>query len=113
MTAPNTTNNVTVRKLADVAEGMWNKSKNAFVNASGDTMTGRLTMENVPINQIVTGTGTAATSSSSGGTTTYYPAKWNFDLGIATPSAGDQLVIKIPVAGHDYGTFMSTDNGMT
>lgn len=113
MTAPNTTNNVTVRKLANVAEGMWNKSKNAFVNASGDTMTGRLTMENVPINQIVTGTGTAATSSSSGGTTTYYPAKWNFDLGIATPSAGDQLVIKIPVAGHDYGTFMSTDNGMT
>ena len=113
MAAPNTTNNVTVRKLADVAEGMWNKSKNAFVNASGDTMTGRLTMENVPINQIVTGTGTAATSSSSGGTTTYYPAKWNFDLGIATPSAGDQLVIKIPVAGHDYGTFMSTDNGTT
>jgi hypothetical protein len=113
MTAPNTTNNVTVRKLADVAEGMWNKSKNAFVNASGDTMTGRLTMENVPINQIVTGTGTAATSSSSGGTTTYYPAKWKFDLGIATPSAGDQLVIKIPVAGHDYGTFMSTDNGTT
>ena len=113
MTAPNTTNNVTVRKLADVAEGMWNKSKNAFVNASGDTMTGRLTMENVPINQIVTGTGTAATSSSSGGTTTYYPAKWNFDLGMATPSAGDQLVIKIPVAGHDYGTFMSTDNGTT
>lgn len=113
MTAPNTTNNVTVRKLVNVAEGMWNKSKNAFVNASGDTMTGRLTMENVPINQIVTGTGTAATSSSSGGTTTYYPAKWNFDLGIATPSAGDQLVIKIPVAGHDYGTFMSTDNGTT
>jgi len=113
MTAPNTTNNVTVRKLADVAEGMWNKSKNAFVNASGDTMTGRLTMENVPINQIVTGTGTAATSSSSGGTTTYYPAKWQFDLGIATPSAGDQLVIKIPVAGHDNGTFMSTDNGTT
>ena len=113
MAAPNTTNNVTVRKLVNVAEGMWNKSKNAFVNASGDTMTGRLTMENVPINQIVTGTGTAATSSSSGGTTTYYPAKWNFDLGIATPSAGDQLVIKIPVAGHDYGTFMSTDNGTT
>ena len=113
MTAPNTTNNVTVRKLADVAEGMWNKSKNAFVNASGDTMTGRLTMEKVPINQIVTGTGTAATSSSSGGTTTYYPAKWNFDLGIATPSAGDQLVIKIPVAGHDYGVWISTDNGIT
>ena len=108
MTAPNTTNNVTVRKLADVAEGMWNKSKNAFVNASGDTMTGRLTLENAPINQFITGTGTVA--SSSGGN--YYPAKWTFDIGISTPNPGDQIIIKSPCAGHSYGVFVSTDNGM-
>ena len=110
MTAPNTTNNVTVRKLANVAEGMWNKSKNAFVNASGDTMTGRLTL-NSPLNQVITGTGTAGTSS--GSPVKYYPAKWNFDLDIGTPSAGDRLVIQMPCAGSDYGVYMSTDNGTT
>ena len=109
MTAPNTTNNVTVRKLANVAEGMWNKSKNAFVNASGDTMTGRLTLENAPINQFITGTGTVA--SSSGGN--YYPAKWTFDIGISTPNPGDLIIIKSPCAGHSYGVFVSTDNGTT
>ena len=59
------------------------------------------------INQIITGTGTAASSSG----TTYYPAKWTFNIGTATD--GDIVTIKIPVAGHDYGVYMSTDNGTT
>ena len=82
------------------------------VDVAGDTMTGRLTLQKT-LSQIVTGTGTAATSSTSGGTTTYYPAKWTYDLGIATPIAGDQMVIQLPCAGHDYGVYISTDNGTT
>lgn len=81
---------------------------NNKISKSGDTMTGRLTLGK-PLSQVITGTGTAASTSGS----TYYPAKWNFDLGIATPTAGDQLVIKLPVAGSDYGTYISTDNGTT
>lgn len=91
---------------------VWDKIKAWFVAKSGDTMTGRLTMEK-PINQVLIGTGTAATSSTSGSTTTYYPAKWNYDLGISTPTPGDRLVIKTPVAGSDWGEYLSTDNGTT
>ena len=61
------------------------------------------------INEILTGTGTAATSSGS----TYYPAKWAFNIGVATPADGDMITIKIPCAGHDNGVFVSLDNGTT
>lgn len=78
------------------------------VSKTGDTMSGRLTLQKT-LSQVITGTGTAASSSGS----TYYPAKWKYDLGIATPVAGDQLVIQLPCAGHDYGVYLSTDNGTT
>ena len=77
------------------------------VNIAGDTMTGRLTLQK-PLSQVITGTGTAAVT-----TSPYYPARWKYDLGIANPTAGDRLVIKIPCAGHDNGVFISTDNGTT
>lgn len=86
---------------------LWEKIKSIFLKKSGDTMTGRLTLER-PLSQVITGTGIAAVT-----TSPYYPARWKFDLGIANPTPGDQLLIKIPVAGHDYGCFMSTDNGTT
>lgn len=78
------------------------------VSKSGDTMSGRLTLQKT-LSQVITGTGTAASSSSG----KYYPAKWKYDLGVATPTAGDQMVIKLPVAGSDYGVYISTDNGTT
>ena len=59
-----------------------------------------------PINQIITGTGTAASSSSG----VYYPAKWTFNTG-CTATNGDTLTIKMPTAGHDYGVYVSIDNG--
>lgn len=71
------------------------------------TIPGRLTMSGgQPINQILTGTGTAATTSGSN----YVPAKWTFNTGRAVVD-GDIYTIKIPVAGHDYGIFMSVNNG--
>lgn len=108
MALPNSTNDVTSRKLGAVIDNLWAKIKSTFVKKSGDVMTGRLTLEN-PVSQVFIGTGTAASSASG----TYYPAKWNYDLGISTPTAGDQMVIKLPVAGHDYGVYLSTDNGTT
>ena len=81
------------------------------VNKSGDTMTGRLTTTK-PINQIITGTGTAAQDKGSGVSPRYFPAKWTFNTG-QTLTNGDILTIKIPVAGHDYGVFISIDNGTT
>lgn len=53
-------------------------------------------------------TGSGTTASSSGGV--YYPAKWTFNAGI-TPASGKLISIKIPVAGHDYGVYLSTNNG--
>ena len=116
MAAPTSNNEVTARRLtrlltgADGTGGLWGKIKSMFVQKAGDTMSGRLTLQK-PLGQLVTGTGTAG--SSSGSPTTYYPTKWNFDLGIADPTPGDQLVIRIPCNGSDYGCYMSTDNGTT
>lgn len=95
-----------------VTSGGIKTALDSKVSKSGDTMTGKLTMQKA-INQVIKGTGVAATSSTSGSTTTYYPAKWNFDLGEANPTAGDRMVIQIPVAGSDYGEYISTDNGTT
>ncbi len=62
------------------------------------------------LNQLITGSGTAASTGTSGTSTVYYPAKWTYNKSIA-PSDGDIYTIKIPVAGHDYGTFISLNNG--
>lgn len=94
----------------DTSTGTIKTALEGKVAKSGDTMTGKLVMEQ-PITQVITGTGTVGTSS--GSPTTYYPAKWDFDLGIANPTPGDRMVIQIPVAGHDNGVFLSTDNGTT
>lgn len=112
MSAPTSTNEVTARKLAYSITSLWGKIKTWFVLKSGDTMTGRLTMQKA-LSQVLIGTGTAARSSTSGSTTTYFPALWNYDLGVANPTPGDRLVIKTPVAGSDYGAYVSTDNGAT
>lgn len=112
MSAPTSTNEVTARKLAYSITSLWGKIKTWFVLKSGDTMTGRLTMQKA-LSQVLIGTGTAARLSTSGSTTTYFPALWNYDLGVANPTPGDRLVIKTPVAGSDYGAYVSTDNGAT
>ena len=76
-------------------------------NSSGVSISPRLTMTSgKPINQLLTGTGTAGTTSGSN----YVPAKWTFNTG-ANATDGDIFTIKIPVAGHDYGVFMSVNNG--
>lgn len=108
MALPETTNNVTTRRLGTALSALWDKTATTYVKKAGDTMTGKLTMEK-PLGQLITGTGDVGSASGS----TRYPSRWRFDLGIATPSAGDRMVIKIPCAGHNYGVWISTDNGTT
>ena len=43
-------------------------------------------------------------------TSPYKPLKWSFNKGI-NPTNGDMVVIQTPSAGHDYGVFLSLDNG--
>ena len=87
---------------------------NEVVVPSGNLkVTGGKIFASKTINQIVAGTGTAAQDKGSGVSPRYFPARWAFNMGIATPTHGDIITIKIPVAGHDYGVFISTDNGTT
>ena len=58
----------------------------------------------------ITGTGTAGQAGSS--SAAYIPSLWTFDLD-KTPTAGDILTIKIPIAGVSSGVWMSVDNGTT
>lgn len=56
------------------------------------------------------GTGTAGQAGSS--SKAYIPAKWTFDLNM-TPSAGDIITIKVPVAGIASGVWLSVNGGTT
>lgn len=77
----------------------------------GGTMTGRIVSAK-PNKLIITGTGTAGQDKGSGVSPRYFPAKWTYDTGI-TAADGDVVFIKLPVAGHDYGVYVSIDNGTT
>lgn len=63
-------------------------------------------------NQLITGSGTAAQDKGEGVSPRYFPAKWTFNAGL-TIAEGDTFTIKLPVIGHDYGTYLSLDNGTT
>lgn len=82
-----------------------------YLPLAGGTLTGRVTTAKF-LNYIVKGTGTAGADKGSGQNPRYVPAKWTFDTG-QTVSDGDIIFIKIPVAGHDYGVYISIDNGAT
>jgi len=85
------------------------KSTNFKANPS----TGLLTVkaEKSTVNKsMLTGTGTAAQDKGSGVSPRYFPAKWTFNTGI-TVADGDMFTIKLPVAGHSYGEFISVNNG--
>ena len=63
-------------------------------------------LSNRTASSALTGTGTVGQYTNS----KYYPAKWTFNSG-ADAVNGDIVTIKLPCAGHDYGVFMSVDNG--
>ena len=66
-----------------------------------------------PWNKVISGSGTEGITYNATGPVNGVPALWKFNCGIATPTNGDTITIEIPVAGHDSGVFVSTDNGTT
>lgn len=61
---------------------------------------------------ITGGTGVTAADNGSGTSPRYRPASWKFNASI-TPVDGDVVTVKKPSALHDYGTWLSLDNGTT
>lgn len=80
-------------------------------NPSKRTLTTN-TVKNDVSNHLLTGTGTAGQDKGSGQTNRYVPSVWTFNLRNA-PADGDEISIKIPVAGISYGVWLSVDNGTT
>lgn len=80
------------------------------VDKAGDSMGGRLTMVNSPINHLLIGTGVAGQDKGAEVSPRYFPARWIYNTG-KTVSDGDIITIKIPVAGYSKGVFISINNG--
>ena len=88
---------------------------NKLINITAQT--GTVIQALMPRNMMITGSGTAGVTyvAANGDTpaTTGKPALWRFNLGIATPANGTTITVTVPVAGHTYGVWVSTDNGTT
>ena len=85
-------------------------SSGAVVNFVYDGTNWQMVDWTEKFDSVLFGTGTAAQDKGSGVTNRYVPAKWTFNTGLSAVD-GDIITIKIPVAGHDYGVYLSIDNG--
>ena len=84
---------------------MGNLTGDVTGNVTGKLNTTRITLP------AISGSGTTGADQGSSDTTTRYkPAVWTFNASI-TPVDGDIVTIKQPCAGHDYGTWLTLDNG--
>jgi len=90
-------------------DGNGNTISSTYLKLSGGTMTGRLIAPKA-INQIITGVGVAGQDKGAGVSPRYYPAQWTYNTGI-TVTDGDTFMLKIPIAGHIAGVYISVDNG--
>jgi len=109
VTQTNTTSDASYRLLLSENANDTTETKTArkSTKLQFNPSSGKLTLSGgAHINQAYTGTATAAANNNG----TYTPAKWTFNLGF-NPVTGDTIIIKVPGAGHDYGVFLSTDNG--
>lgn len=82
-----------------------------LLDASGNTSFPKK-LTNKISNNYMTGTGYPAEDKGSSADPRYFPARWSFNFG-QNPSDGDVIYVKLPCAGHDWGDFISTDNGTT
>ena len=114
-------NRTTVSSLTDV--NTWAASTNLTTDNLIKNWDGRyqktdnlsnLTYLNKRVNfpTITGGTGVTAADNGSGSSPRYRPASWKFNASI-TPIDGDVVTVKKPSALHDYGTWLSLDNGTT
>ena len=87
------------------------------VNSSKElTVAKNMTTDKVTIqalNELLTGTGTAGYDAGSGASPRYFPAKFIYTTSLTSIADGDMITIKLPVAGSEYGTYLSIDGGST
>lgn len=88
------------------------KSTNLKFNPSTGILSTLKLVLSKALNRLLTGTGTAGQDKGSGVANRYVPAEWKFNASL-TPVDGDEITIKIPVAGISYGVWLSVDNGTT
>lgn len=88
------------------------KSTNLKFNPSTGVLSTSKAVLSKTLKRMLTGTGTAGQDKGSGVANRYVPSEWVFNAGI-TPEEGDEIIIKIPVAGISYGEWLSVDNGTT
>ena len=123
VTQNNNTTNANYRLLLSANANDTNETNISYksTNFQANPNTGTLAVNNLSvtkkvtgkiINNYKTGTGTTAQDKGSGVSPRYFPAKWTFNFG-QNPSDGDIICVKLPCAGHDFGCFISTDNGTT
>lgn len=92
--------------------GSIGTSSYKWANVYSTNLYGKLTTTRIT-QPAISGTGTTASDAgASNADTRYRPAIWTFNAGI-TPTDGDVVNIKQPCAGHDYGTWLTLDNGTT
>lgn len=92
--------------------GSIGTSSYKWANIYSTNLYGKLTTTRIT-QPAISGTGTTASDAgASNADTRYRPAVWTFNAGI-TPTDGDVVNIKQPCAGHDYGTWLTLDNGTT
>ena len=80
-------------------------------NPSTNTLSVKNISGNI-FNNLIIGTGTASKDNGSSSQNRYVPVKWTFDHGRDSID-GDIITIKIPIAGHSWGVWLSIDNGTT
>ena len=112
-TLPNTTGRYNDENLYLTADGIVRFVTNAAND--GSTYKDAVIIKNNKVysnafNNVLKGTGTAAQDKGEGVSPRYFPAKWVFNTGVNADD-GDIIAIKIPVAGHDYGVYISINNG--
>ena len=89
---------------------IYPESNNSY-NLGSSSLIWKYTYTRIINSALTGGTNTAGSDGgSSASPNRYKPMKWTFNSGI-TPANGDIVTIKTPGAGHDYGVFLSTNNG--
>ena len=107
-------NPVDTRPVKRTHAALWayikSKTDAIYLPLTGGTLTGRVTTSKFLNYLVKGGTGTAGGDKGSSANPRYVPSIWTFNTG-QTATDGDIIMFKIPVAGHDYGVYLSIDNG--
>ena len=97
-------------KIAFIDTPAATLTEKVYIQQANNTI--QLVAKAINFPTITDGTGIVASDLGASANPRYRPASWKYNAGI-TPVDGDIVTIKIPSAAHDYGTWLSLDNGST